>query len=186
MWGRRRGRTKKRRRWGDLRGRRLWWNSLIDYRLDELINWYFYFSTNAISIVSRNTKSISIQSFVHHILLCSRSYNYLYNLNFINLFICNSAQNIEKSHSDIMHNKLNELTTDKATYSCQWQNTYIGMYWSKPVPVINSNVLYFLWTFMTWEVNLSCPALWPPPFTQGLLIIVTPKATNFYIYLKWI
>lgn len=146
LWGRRRGRTRKRRRWGNGRGRGrwLWWNSLVDYRLDKLVTWYFYFSTYDISIMSRNTKSISIKSFVYNILLCSRSYNYLYNLNYIDLFTCNSAQHVEKSHSDIIHNKLNELTIDLATYGCQWQNAYIGMYLSKPVHVINSDVSYFL------------------------------------------
>lgn len=53
-------------------------------------------------------------------------------------------QNVEKSHSDLMHNKLNEQTIDIVTYSCQGQNAYIGMYLSKPVPTINSDVLYFL------------------------------------------
>lgn len=59
--------------------------------------------------------------------------------------------NVEKFHSDIMHNKLNELTIDKVIYSCQGQNAYIGIYLSKPVPAINSDVLYFLETLIIWR-----------------------------------
>ena len=52
------------------------------------------------------------------------------------LFICNSVQNVETSHSSdiLMHIKLNEITTERATYSCQSQHAYIGMYLSKVCP----------------------------------------------------